>query len=305
MMKRRDFLKTSAAVSATTIAAPYLILSNKTLAAPVGAAPDLVAVRNGRPAAMVDKAIAAFGGMAPFVKKGQTVVVKPNIAWDRSVETGANTNPEVVKRVVELCLQAGAKKVYVLDHTVNSSLKCYEKSGVGPATKAAGGILVPASTKGDYQKTKITGGKKLKETAVHELILEADAFINIPVLKHHKSTKLSVSMKNLMGCVWDRRAYHKNNLQQCIADFLMLKKPTLNIVDAYRVTLRNGPQRAKPEDVVTKKVLLASADIVAVDAAAAKIHGTDPSKVDHIRIAHAMKIGNMDLSKLKIKRIAM
>lgn len=306
-MQRRRFLKTSASVGAAAISAPYLIISSKTSAAPAGGIPDVVAVSNGEPAAMVDKALAELGGMTAFVKKGQTVVVKPNASWMRPVENGANTNPELVKRVVEHCIQAGAKKVYLLDHSCNDAAKSYEQSGIGPAATAAGGVLAPAAEQGTYHKTEIAG-KSLQETAIHELYMEADSVINLPVLKHHGRTKVTIAMKNLMGVIWDRRAYHKDDnteLNQCIADFLTLKKPTLNIVDAYRVTLRHGPHKAKPEDVVVKKALFASADIVALDSMASTFHGTDPKTVDYIRIAHEMKIGNMDLTNQNVKRIAM
>lgn len=304
-MQRRHFLKTSASVGAAAITSPTLLLPSKTTAAPAAGIPDVVAVSNGEPAAMVDKALAELGGMTGFVKKGQTVVVKPNASWVRPVENGANTHPELVERVVEHCIQAGARKVYILDHSVDDAAKSYEKSGIGPAAKAAGAVLAPAAEQGTYHKTRIDG-KSLKETAIHELYMEADSIINLPVLKHHGRTKITISMKNLMGVIWDRRAYHKNNnteLNQCIADFLTLKKPTLNIVDAYRVTLRHGPHRAKPEDVVVKKALFASADIVAVDTVATKFQGTDPAEIDYIRIAHEMKIGNMDIASQNIKNI--
>ncbi len=298
-MKRRSFLKRSTLAGASAASAPYLVLPGRGLAAE---APDLVAVKNGEPDVMLDKAMAELGGMERFVKKGQTVVVKPNIAWNRPPELGANTHPGLVKRVVEHCVKAGAKKVYVLDHTVNKSADCYKKSGIEQAARDGGAIVVPVDTEGRYQKVQIPGDT-LKETAVHEQVLEADVLVNVPVIKHHASAKVTLSMKNLMGIIWDRRAYHKQGLHDCIAEFCLFKKPDLNIADAYRVTLRNGPQRARPEDVVEKKTLLVSTDCVAIDAAAAKVQGTDPQKVQHIVLAAEKKVGVMDLGKLNIKRI--
>jgi uncharacterized protein (DUF362 family) len=244
----------------------------------------------------------ALGGMGQYVKKDQVVLVKPNIAWNRGPELGANTNPDLVKRVVEHCINAGAKKVYVMDHTVNKSADCYAKSGIEAAARDAGAVVVPVNTEGRYQKVTVPGDT-LKETAVHEQVLEADVLINVPVIKHHVSAQVTLSMKNLMGVIWDRRAYHKAGLHDCIAEFCLFRKPDLNIVDGYRVTLRNGPQRARPEDVAMKKMLLVSADCVAVDTAAAKIQGADPAKVQHIVKAAAKKVGTMDLSGLSIKRI--
>jgi uncharacterized protein (DUF362 family) len=300
-MKRRSFLKRSALAGTSAASTPYLILSHEASAAEA-TMPDLVAVKNAEPDIMLDKAMAEFGGMERFVKKGQSIVIKPNIAWDRPPELGANTHPGLVKRVVEHCVKAGAKKVYVLDHTVNKSASCYDKSGIEAAAREGGAVVVPVNTEGRYQKVEVPG-ETLKETAVHEQILEADVLINVPVIKHHVSAKVTLSMKNLMGAIWDRRAYHKQGLHACIAEFCLFRKPDLNIVDGYRVTLRNGPQRARPEDVVLKKTLLVSTDCVAVDTAAAKIQGTDPQKVEHIVMAAEKKIGVMDLGKLNIKRI--
>jgi len=286
----------------SAVVLPCLVLPRRGVAADAPGFPDLVAVKDGEPPAMLDKAMEALGGMGRYVKKGQTVVVKPNIAWNIAPELGANTHAGLVKRVVEHCVNAGAKKVYVLDHTVHKSADCYKKSGIEAAARDGGAVVVPVDTEGRYQKV-IVPGDTLKETAVHEQILEADVLINAPVIKHHVSAQVTLAMKNLMGVIWDRRAYHKAGLHDCIAEFCLFKKPDLNIVDGYRVTLRNGPQRARPEDVVTKKTLLVSSDCVAVDTAAAKIQGADPAKVPHIVKADAKKIGTMDLTKLNIKRI--
>ena len=144
-----------------------------------------------------------------------------------------------VKRIVEHCVKAGAKTVYVFDHTCNNHQRCYANSGIEDAAKAAGATIVPAHAKTYYKDISIAKAEVLKSVKVHEKILESDVFINVPVLKHHGSSHLSVAMKNLMGIVWDRGFYHGNGLHQCIADFCLFRKPDLNIVDAYRVTMRN------------------------------------------------------------------
>ncbi len=264
---------------------------------------DLVAVMGGEPVAMFTKAIAALGGMGMYVKKGQTVVVKPNIGWDTTPELAANTNPELIGEIVKQCISAGAKEVYVFDNTCDTWDRCYNNSGIEKAVKGAGGKMVPGNTENYYKAVTVPNGKKLTEAKVHELIINSDVFINVPVLKHHSSAKLTISMKNLMGIVWDRRYWHKNNLHQCIADFASWKKPTLNIVDAYRVMTRNGPRGVGQADIAMKKALIISADMVAADAAAAKIFGTEPSEIPYIQIAHDMGIGNMNLDELNIERI--
>jgi uncharacterized protein (DUF362 family) len=264
---------------------------------------DLIAVMGGEPDVMFDKAIAALGGINKYVKKGQKVVVKPNIGWDKTPEFAATTNPILVKRIVEHCIQAGASEVVVFDFTCDQWQVCYKNSGIEQAVKDAGGKIAPGNVASSYKPVHIAKGQKLKEAREHELILNADVFINVPVLKCHEGSTLTISMKNLMGIVWDRGYWHRNDLHQCIADFATYRKPTLNVVDAYRVMKKNGPRGVSVADVQTMKSLIVSEDIVAADAASAKLFGIDPLTIDYIRIASEMGVGRMDLDKLKINRI--
>jgi uncharacterized protein (DUF362 family) len=210
-----------------------------------------------------------------------------------------------VKRIIEQCYSAGAKTVYVFDNTCDNWNKCYENSGIQKAVKDAGGKLVPANSESNFQQVDVKNGKRLKKTKVHELILSSDVFINVPVLKNHDSAVITAAMKNHMGIVWDRGYWHRNNLNQCIADFAGYRKPDLNVVDAYRVMTRRGPRGVSEEDVVLMKSLILSKDIVAVDAAAAKLFGTEPENVPYIKFAHEAGLGTMDLTKLSINRIKM
>lgn len=264
---------------------------------------DIVAIRGGEPDAMFDKAIASIGGMKQFVKPNQTVVVKPNIGWDTSPERAANTNPKLVGRIVEHCKMAGAKTVYVFDHSCNEGTRCYKNSGIEDAAKKAGATVVSGMSEGYYHTVEVKNGKSLKHAKVHELILESDVFINVPILKTHGGTRLTLGMKNLMGVVWDRGYWHKNDLHQCIADFAAFKKPALNIVDAYRVMKRNGPRGVSVADVVDMKYQIIGTDIVAADTAATKVFGLEPSQVRHIALAEALGVGTSDLESLKINRI--
>ena len=264
---------------------------------------DLVAIKGGEPDAMFDKAIESLGGMKSFVKKGQKVVVKPNIGWDVPIDRAGNTNPVLVKRIIQHCYEAGAKEVYVFDNTCDDWKRCYSNSGIEKAVKDAGGKIVSGDAERYYQQVEVKKGKKLKDTKVHELILESDVFINVPILKNHSSTELTISMKNLMGNVWDRGYWHRNDLNQCIADFTSFRKPDLNIVDAYYVLKRNGPRGVSKGDVVLMKSQIISTDIVAADAAAAKLFGIEPAEIPHIRIASELNLGQIDLSKLNINRI--
>jgi uncharacterized protein (DUF362 family) len=163
--------------------------------------------------------------------------------------------------------------------------------------------MVPGDSERYYKPVTVVGGSQLKDMKVHELLLSSDVLINVPILKHHSSSKLSISMKNMMGCVWDRGFWHKNDLHQCMADFLHFKKPTLNVVDAYYVLKQNGPMGVSLDDVITMKSLIISKDIVAADAAATKFFGKNPAEINHIQLAYAAGLGEMDLSKLNINRI--
>lgn len=308
-MKRRDFLKTSVAAGAAltmNFDGLQAALKNNTML--VEQAPDMVAVMGGEPATMLDKALAELGGIGRFIKKGQKVVIKPNIGWDRKPELAANTNPELVKALVKKCFEAGAEKVTVFDQTCDNWQKCYENSGIAEAAKEAGAIVMPANEEKYFREVAIPNGVVLKSAKIHEALIEADAWINMPVLKNHGGAKLSCAMKNYMGIVWDRRFFHSNDLQQCIADICTWeKKPVLNIVDAYRIMHQNGPQGKSAADVATIKSLIASPNIVAVDTAALgmfnQVKKLDIDAVGHLAKGEALKLGTTDLKKVNIKRV--
>ena len=305
-MRRRDFFRKG--ISAGVAASASLAFGNldKLFAIPprFPMLPyDLVAVRNGEPEAMFDKAIESLGGMGAFVKKDQKVVVKPNIGWDVSPERAGNTNPALIKRIVEHCFTAGAKEVFVFDNTCDDWNKCYKTSGIEDAAKAAGAKMVPGNVESYYHEVDIVKGIKLKKAKVHELILESDVFINVPVLKHHSSADLSIAMKNLMGVVWDRMFWHRNNLHQCIADYATHRKPDLNVIDGYRVMMKNGPRGVSVNDVVSYKTLILSPDIVAADAAATKVFGSEPEDIGYIVKAAELGVGTYNLDSLNINRI--
>jgi uncharacterized protein (DUF362 family) len=246
---------------------------------------DLVAVKGSDPAAMFDEAIEFLGGMSEFVKPGQSVVIKPNIGWDAVPERAANTNPQLIGRIVASCYEAGAKSVSVFDNTCDEWKKCYANSGIEKEVTDAGGSIVPGNSESYYKEIDLPGGKSLTSTKVHELILDSDVFINVPVLKSHSSAKLTIAMKNLMGVVWDRRYWHQNDLHQCIADYTTFRRPDL--------------------DVIRLDSLIISTDIVAADAAATKVFGLEPEDIPYIVIADEMGIGSMDLASMNIKRIKM
>ncbi len=267
---------------------------------------DLVAIRNGEVEVMFDEAITYLGGINRFVRKDSTVLIKPNIGFALPPERGATTNPALVAHIAKRCFEAGAKKVYIFDNSVEFGDLCYRNSKIEEAAKRVGATLVPGGSTKYFQNVKIPKAKSLKEAMVHEVFLEADILINVPILKTHSSTRATIGLKNNMGVVWDRYFWHRNDLHQCIADFSVFRKPELTVVDAYRVLTRNGPRGVSMEDVSVMKTMILSADPVAADSAGARILGFNPEDIGYIRIASREKqLGEYDLSKLNIKRIAL
>ena len=309
MKNRRDFIKTGFALGATfSLTDLGGLFAADAPAGPAPAAgasrPVLVAVRDGSRVAMLDKALEALGGIAAFVKPGQTVVIKPNIGWDVPPERGANTHPDLVGHLAKRCLEAGAKSVSVFDCTCDYWQSTYATSGIAAAARAAGAQVVPGDDAALYREVAIPGGVKLKQARVHALVLDSDVLINVPVLKHHSGALMTACMKNLMGAVSkrDQQHYHREDLHQCIADFLTFRPPALNILDAYHPMVRNGPRGKTADDLVEMRSLLASTDIVAIDAAAARLLGHQPSDVRHVRLASELKVGTMDLGAVDIRR---
>ncbi len=304
-MKRRDFLIKGAGLGLAGALIPnFGGLNAVGLPAEEGKY-DLVAVRGGEAADMFEKAMESLGGMGKFVKSGQKVLVKPNIGWDVPPERAGNTNPDLINRIVKSCMDAGASEVVVFDHTCDQWDRCYRNSGLEEAARSAGAKVVPGNNESMYREVSIPKGKRLQKTKVHRELIETDVFINVPILKHHGSTTVSLAMKNLMGVVWDRGFYHGNDLSQCIADFLTYRKPDLNIIDGYRMMTRNGPRGVSVSDVADLKALIAGKDIVAVDAAATMMFGEKPQNINHIRIADEMGLGTMNLQNVSINRIKM
>ncbi|MCC8146422.1 MAG: DUF362 domain-containing protein [Bacteroidales bacterium] len=307
-MKRRDFLKTGTALGIAALTfnkLPAAILSNKMM---VETAPDMVAVMGGEPAPLLQRALKELGGIEKYVRKGQTVVIKPNIGWDKKPEFAADTNPELIGELVKQCFKAGAKKVTVFDHTCDNWQRCYENSGIEKAAKDAGAEVLPGNDEIYYKEIKLPEGVKLKSPKIHQALLDADIWFNVPVLKNHGGAKMSIAMKNYMGIVWDRGFFHSNDLQQCIADICTWeKKPVLNIIDAYRCMKKNGPQGRSVSDTSVLKTIIVSPNIVAADTAAIglfnQVEKMDINEVRHIALGEKQNLGTQKISQLNVKRI--
>jgi uncharacterized protein (DUF362 family) len=226
------------------------------------------------------------------------------MSWDVPADGAANTSPDLVASVIRHCLDAGAEKVFIVDHSIEYWENSRKNSGVGDAVNSAGGIYAPSDDSGYYQAVAVKG-RTLKEAMVHESLLECDVLISVPVLKHHGGAGVSISSKGLMGCVWNRRDYHAHGLHGCIADFVSFRRPDLNVVDAVRVITRHGPRVGSPSDIENMGSLIISPDVVAADTAGAMMLGHKQGAVEHIRLAAEAGLGEMDLSKLRIERITL
>lgn len=246
------------------------------------------------------QAINALGGMGRFVKPGQTVVVKPNMGWDRNAEQGANTHPLVVKAVVEECLKSGAKKVKVFDRTCNDERRCYINSGIEPALKGMKNVEVKHIEDERFRKVSIANGVTLKEWELYGEALSADVFINVPVAKHHGLTKLTLGLKNVMGVMGGNRGSIHKKIDGALADINSVLKSHLVVIDATRVLTAHGPQGGDLRDVKVLNKVIAGTDIVAADAYATTLFGLKPADIAVTVAAHKRGLGEMDLKKIRI-----
>ncbi|MDR1080526.1 MAG: DUF362 domain-containing protein [Deltaproteobacteria bacterium] len=302
-MRRRTFLKNLAAGAAAAAAGSALGLP---VAAHAQEAqfPDLVAVRGSELTAMFDRALTALGGLGKYVKSGMTVVVKPNMGWAVGPESCANTNPALVAHIVKNALNLGASKVVVFDNTCDNWAAAYRDSGLEAAARDAGATVAPAHESGYFQEVQLPGGQYLSGTALHEAYLEADAVINVPVLKHHGGARMTAAMKNLMGAIWSRGPLHRSGIDESLPDLLLHKKPVLNVVEAMRVMISGGPRGRGDSRYLSSQMLLASEDPVAVDSACASIFSSAGLPVPtYITLAAERGIGKADLSALNVQRL--
>ena len=263
----------------------------------------LAVARGDDPAQLARRAVQALGGMERFVKSGQSVIVKPNICVAyHGPEYAATTNPQVVAELVKLCREAGASSVTVMDHPFGGTAEqAYKISQIGDAVKVAGGqMMVMSSIK--FKETNIPQGKDIKKWPIFQDALKADVIIDVPIAKHHGTTRLTLAAKNLMGLTENRGSLHAN-LGERIVDLYTLFKPKLIVVDAYRMLMNNGPTGGDLNDVKLAKTLIASHDIVAADAYATTLFGLKPEAIAYVKAGAERGFGTLDLKSIKIEEI--
>ncbi len=293
-MERRTFVKNGAWVSTGLIFAPRVFGQDK----PVSTAP-VVQVKGASPYEITKKAVAGIGGMGKVVSRGDVVMVKPNIGWNRTVEQAACTNPEVLRAIIELAFDAGAKKVVVMDNSCHKAEDCYQRSGIADMARKAGAEVRFS----DESRLAVHDfkGEVLGKWPIFRDHLEVDKFINVPILKHHGSSGLTIAMKNLYGILGGNRGKLHRDMGENIADLANGFRCHLVVVDAFRVLMRNGPVGGRLSDVELRQTVIASTHIMNADVAAASLFGRDAREVEFLQAAYARKMGEIDIAKVPLK----
>jgi len=250
---------------------------------------------------LTKKVFDAAGGIEKFISKGDVVVVKPNISWARAPRFAATTNPEVLQAVIELCQGAGAKKVRIADNTINKARRCFAITGAGMVAKNTDADLIyPRSS---LMRDMKIGGRRLDVWPVFVPVMQADKIINLPVAKDHVSSRLTLGMKNWIGAVGGRRNVLHQDIHQTIVDLAKFFKPTITLIDAIRIMVKNGPSGGSASDVETMNRLILSNDPVAADARGAQLFGLRPEQIGFIRLGEKQGLGTYDLRKLDRKKV--
>lgn len=251
----------------------------------VGTVPALVVAEGGEdPRVLVRRAVDQLGGIRRFIARNDVVALKPNIAWDRTPAQAANTNPEIVAEVVRLCMEAGARRVIVTDMSVNEPRRVFERSGIAAAARAEGAeVLLPEARL--FREVDLRGAV-LDVWPVLQPFLEADKVINIPIAKHHSLTGVTLGMKNWYGILGGQRQRLHQRIHESLADLAAFLRPTLTVLDCWRVLLRNGPAGGSLNDVALKRTVVAATDPLAADAWAAKTFwNLEEASLPYLRLA--------------------
>jgi uncharacterized protein (DUF362 family) len=250
---------------------------------------------------LVRRVVEAMGGMKRFVSRGDVVVVKPNIGWDRMPIHAANTNPDVVGAVVQMAFEAGAKKVVVADGSCNDPNRCFQRSGIWRKAYSLGAeVVLPAEHR--FRTTRMKG-EILDEWPIFTTLVDCDKVINVPVAKHHNLAKYTAAMKNWYGVLGGRRNRLHQNIDVSIADLATFMRPTLVVVDAMRVLMRNGPQGGNIDDTKVMNTVFASVDQVAADAYGATLIGQHRDNLPYLKMGHERGLGTMYWENLRVREV--
>ena len=248
----------------------------------------------------VNKAIRALGGIQRFVKPGETVAIKPNVAFASPPFLSATANPQLVAEVVRLCLVEGkAKSVIVTDNPINDPASCFTLSGIGKAAGDAGAkVILPK----DYlfEPTTLEGARLIVNWPVFFGPFEkVDKIIGISPIKDHARSGASMTMKNWYGLLGGRRNIFHQNINTIIAELAMMVKPTLVILDGTEVMMTNGPTGGSTSDLKRANTMIAGCDMVAADSYGCGLLDLKVSDLPYLAKAEAAGAGTTDYKSLK------
>ena len=243
-------------------------------------------------AAAVDK----LGSMSSFINPGDRVLIKPNVGWDRQPEQAANTSPILVGAVVDLCRKARASEVWVTDVSINDPYRSFARSGIEEAVQKSGG-KIKFTTQKDFVLTDLKG-KVLQVWPVSIFYHEVDKVINLPIVKHHSLSRCTIAMKNWYGVLGGRRNRLHQDINTSIADLAAAIRPTLTIVDATRVLVRNGPTGGNLSDVSVENTIIAGLDEIALDSYSLRFLDLKAEDVPFLTMGEQRGIGVTDWKSL-------
>jgi uncharacterized protein (DUF362 family) len=260
--------------------------------------PDLAVAHGAQVEPMLKQVLDDLGGVGRFIQKGDIVLLKPNVGWDRQPEQAANTNPEVVGAMARLCREAGAREVWVTDVSLNDPKRCFARSGIRAAAELADAkVLLPNSN--DFWQTDMQG-ELLKIWPVSRFFHQADKVINLPVVKHHSLCGCTLAMKNWYGVLGGRRNQLHQRIHTSIVDLAAAVRPTLTVMDATRVLKHNGPTGGSLDDVSIENTLIAGVDEVAIDSYCLRFLDLKPEAVAFLALGEQRGLGQVDLRNLRM-----
>ena len=299
-ISRRDFLKIGTGAALTS-------LLPKSLAGLPEQNGPVIAVAHGDKTKLAQAAVNGLGGIDKFISPGDKVCIKPNISFAANINCGATTSPEIITQVVRLCLDAGASKIIILDHTIADAQLCVQKSSIEQALIDKKVSLLTLTKERQYSEVSVTQGSELSSIQVAKAIQGSDKLINLPTAKSHSATGVSLGIKNLMGLILNRGQLHQVNLHKAIAELGTVIKPDLTIVDATRALTSGGP--GGPGKTVVLNKVVAGADIVAVDSYTVGItqwynKSFTGSSVKYIVAASELGLGEIDIKKICVHSVA-
>jgi uncharacterized protein (DUF362 family) len=264
--------------------------------------PTLAIARGQNPAQLARAALGALGGIESFVGKGDVVLLKPNAAFDRPPSLGATTRPELLGAVALMCREAGASRVLVADNPINQPEGCFFKTGIQQAATEAGAEL-SLPRPGSFAQLQIDGQVLQTWPFFYEPFETATKVIGIAPCKDHNLCSASMTMKNWYGLLGGRRNQFHQQIHGIIADFPRLIEPTLVILDATRMLMRNGPTGGSLGDVAAGNTLVAGTDMVAVDTVGYTLLGRDPSHLEYLHRAQAAGLGTTRWKELNWREV--